>query len=199
MAVLHVYSVGDTALTVTCASAPLTNLHSSCFHLHHSTHLVSALNKYQTPFSHDRMTLPLRLMNHIKRITARLQLQTIRRPFTTGLVAAAATGWSVAMVNHGFGFGLAGVRRGSRAAAWQSSKGSVDRGSAFSISQSAGAGGSGSLILYGVPTAGAALITIYSGYRMRTRTTIRRLWYRSRIGSQRLRTQSNAKQESAGC
>ncbi|KAJ8117793.1 hypothetical protein OPT61_g1112 [Boeremia exigua] len=40
---------------------------------------------------------------------------------------------------------------------------------------SAGAGGAGAFVIYGIPAVGAALVTIVLGYRMRTRATIRRL------------------------
>ena len=53
--------------------------------------------------------------------------------------------------------------------------GDVGRGSIYSTLQSAGAGGSGALIIYGIPAVGAALLTVVLGYRMRNRATIRHL------------------------
>ncbi|KAJ4994465.1 hypothetical protein SVAN01_00294 [Stagonosporopsis vannaccii] len=117
----------------------------------------------------------LRPLGYIQRSTARLRFWIIRRSFSAGTIAAAATGLVAALGSYYFGFRPAGIKAGSPAASWQSRIGCVKRGSNFSILQSAGAGGSGALVVYGLPAAGVALITVVLGYRMRNRTSIRRL------------------------
>ena len=63
----------------------------------------------------------------------------------------------------------------SPASKWQSRIEKVERGSTFSTLQSAGAGGKGGLLVYGIPAAGAAVITI--GLRHRTNiTAVIRRW-----------------------
>lgn len=57
---------------------------------------------------------------------------------------------------------------------WQSRQGNVERGSIFSILQSAGDGGAGAFVVYGIPAAGAAAVTIGMAHRTSVLSAIRR-------------------------
>ncbi|KAF3048248.1 hypothetical protein E8E12_011479 [Didymella heteroderae] len=80
-------------------------------------------------------------------------------------IATFATVIIVASTLYAVGFGPGGVRNDSFAARWQSRKGKVERGSIFSTLQSAGAGGSGALVVYALPAAGAAAAVVGLAYR----------------------------------
>ena len=64
----------------------------------------------------------------------------------------------------------------SSASKWQSRTANIERGSIFSTLQSAGAGGKGAQLVYGVPAASAAVVTV----SLRHRASIRAMMRRSR-------------------
>ncbi|KAF3043880.1 hypothetical protein E8E11_005864 [Didymella keratinophila] len=74
-------------------------------------------------------------------------------------IAALSTATVIAATVYAVGFRPGGVRGGSFAAMWQSRKGNIERGSIFSTLQSAGAGGAGVFVVYGIPATGAAAVT----------------------------------------
>jgi hypothetical protein len=57
---------------------------------------------------------------------------------------------------------------------WQSRKGNIERGSIFSTLQSAGAGGAGAFVVFGIPAAGAAAVTVGLTYRTSVLSAVRR-------------------------
>ena len=111
---------GNTALPVTCASdlharlefLPLIFLVSTFVT---PTHLLSAQTHTLPPQHHNTTTPPMLLQwltNPVQPIAARVQQWTIRRPITSGAIAAVVTGSSIAYGTHRVGFGLKGVRPG---------------------------------------------------------------------------------------
>ncbi|KAJ5622618.1 hypothetical protein N7528_005850 [Penicillium herquei] len=81
---------------------------------------------------------------------------------TTGAVLLAAPGAVAAPIISSIGFQAGGIQAGSMAAAVHSSIGNVVSGSAFAMVQSAGAGGSGVVIVNAVTQVGGAAMTMGS-------------------------------------
>ncbi|KAF3398259.1 hypothetical protein F1880_005618 [Penicillium rolfsii] len=81
---------------------------------------------------------------------------------TTGAVVLAVPGLVTAPVLSSMGFTIGGIQAGSAAAAAHSWIGNIAAGSAMAIGQSAGAGGSGLVVVNGAAQLGGAAMTVGS-------------------------------------
>ncbi|KAJ5472010.1 hypothetical protein N7539_008579 [Penicillium diatomitis] len=81
---------------------------------------------------------------------------------TTGAVVLAVPGLVTAPVLSSMGFTIGGIQAGSAAAAAHSWIGNIAPGSAMAVGQSAGAGGSGLVVVNGAAQLGGAAMTVGS-------------------------------------
>ncbi|KAJ5277772.1 hypothetical protein N7524_003925 [Penicillium chrysogenum] len=81
---------------------------------------------------------------------------------TTGAIVLAAPGLATAPIISSIGFTAGGIQAGSAAATVHSWIGNIAAGSAMSVGQSAGAGGSGLVIVNGAAQLGGAAMTVGS-------------------------------------